>query len=33
MTDNPVARTMIGYLLVRGGTHIAYAKAIEIATG
>ncbi|CAM5184052.1 Mn-containing catalase OS=Ureibacillus acetophenoni OX=614649 GN=SAMN05877842_102316 PE=3 SV=1 [Ureibacillus acetophenoni] len=29
MTDNPVARTMIGYLLVRGGTHIlAYAKAI-----
>ncbi|WP_191556489.1 manganese catalase family protein [Metabacillus idriensis] len=34
MTDHPVARTMIGYLLVRGGTHIlAYAKAIEIATG
>ena len=31
MTDHPVARTMIGYLLVRGGTHIlAYAKAIEI---
>ena len=25
---------MIGYLFVRGGTHIiAYAKAIEIATG
>ena len=25
---------MIGYLLVRGGTHIiAYAKAIEVATG
>lgn len=34
MTDHPVARTMIGYLLIRGGTHIlAYAKAIEIATG
>lgn len=34
MTTHPTARTMIGYLLVRGGTHIiAYAKAIEIATG
>ena len=34
MTDHPVAREMIGYLLVRGGVHIvAYAKALEIATG
>jgi Mn-containing catalase len=34
MTDHPVAREMIGYLLVRGGTHIlAYAKALDIATG
>lgn len=34
MTTHPVAREMIGYLLVRGGTHIvAYAKAIEMATG
>lgn len=34
MTDNPVAREMIGYLLVRGGVHIlAYAKALEMATG
>jgi Mn-containing catalase len=34
MTDNPVAREMIGYLLVRGGVHIlAYAKALQIATG
>lgn len=34
MTDHPTARAMIGYLLVRGGVHIlAYAKAIEIATG
>ncbi|WP_082234442.1 manganese catalase family protein [Halobacillus massiliensis] len=34
MTDHPTAREMIGYLLVRGGTHaLAYAKAIEIATG
>lgn len=33
MTDHPVARTMIGYLLVRGGVHIvAYSKAIEIIT-
>jgi len=34
MTDNPVAREMIGYLLVRGGVHtLAYAKAIETITG
>lgn len=34
MTEHPVAREMIGYLLVRGGTHIlAYAKALEVATG
>jgi Mn-containing catalase len=34
MTDHPVAREMIGYLLVRGGVHIlAYGKALEVATG
>ena len=34
MTDDPVARAMIGYLLVRGGVHIvAYAKALEKLTG
>ncbi|MBN2908086.1 manganese catalase family protein [Polycladomyces sp. WAk] len=34
MTDHPVVREMIGYLLVRGGVHItAYAKAIDIVTG
>ncbi|MCE7793609.1 manganese catalase family protein [Salipaludibacillus sp. CUR1] len=34
MTDNPVAREMVGYLLVRGGVHIlAYAKALEVITG
>ena len=34
MTDHPTAREMIGYLLVRGGTHVlAYARAIEMATG
>ncbi|WP_127588807.1 manganese catalase family protein [Paenibacillus koleovorans] len=34
MTNHPVARQMIGYLLVRGGVHVlAYAKALEIATG
>ncbi|WP_409294988.1 manganese catalase family protein [Peribacillus sp. SCS-26] len=34
ITDNPVAREMIGYLLVRGGVHIlAYAKGLEMATG
>ena len=34
MTDHPVAREMIGYLLVRGGVHtLAYAKALEELTG
>ncbi len=34
MTSNETAREMIGYLLVRGGTHVlAYAKALEVATG
>ena len=34
MVDDPVAREMIGYLLVRGGTHIvAYAKALEALSG
>jgi len=34
MTDNPVAREMIGYLLVRGGVHAAaYGKALESLTG
>ena len=34
MTDAPVAREMIGYLLVRGGVHVvAYAKALETLTG
>lgn len=34
MTDNPVAREMIGYLLVRGGVHAAaYGKALETLTG
>ena len=34
MVDDPVARQMVGYLLVRGGTHIvAYAKAIEALSG
>ena len=34
MTDNPVARTMLGYLFVRGGVHaLAYARAIESLTG
>ena len=34
MTDHPTAREMIGYLLVRGGTHIvAYGRALEVATG
>ncbi|CAN5848246.1 manganese catalase family protein [soil metagenome] len=33
-TDNPAAREMIGYLLVRGGVHtVAYAKALEKLTG
>jgi Mn-containing catalase len=34
MTKNPVAREMIGYLLVRGSVHaMAYGKAIETLTG
>jgi Mn-containing catalase len=34
MTDNPAARTMLGYLFVRGGVHaMAYAKALESLTG
>jgi Mn-containing catalase len=34
MVDDPVARQMVGYLLVRGGTHIvAYARALEELTG
>ncbi len=34
MTADPVARAMVGYLLVRGGVHIvAYAKALEKLTG
>ncbi len=34
MTNHPTAREMIGYLLVRGGTHVlAYARALEMATG
>ena len=34
MVDDPVAREMVGYLLVRGGTHIVvYAKALEALSG
>jgi Mn-containing catalase len=34
MCPDPTARAMVGYLLVRGGTHIvAYAKALEKLTG
>ncbi len=34
MAENPAAREMLGYLLVRGGVHIlAYAKALEKLTG
>ena len=34
MVDDPVAREMVGYLLVRGGVHVvAYAKALEALTG
>jgi Mn-containing catalase len=34
MTDNPAARTMLGYLFVRGGVHaMAYARALETLTG
>jgi Mn-containing catalase len=34
MVDDPCAREMVGFLLVRGGVHIvAYAKALEKLTG
>lgn len=34
MCDNPAARALCGYLLVRGGVHqLAYAKAVERLTG
>jgi Mn-containing catalase len=34
MVDDPTARQMVGYLLVRGGLHaVAYAKALEVMTG
>lgn len=34
MCDDPTARAMVGYLLVRGGVHVvAYAKALEKLTG
>ncbi|GAB2521572.1 manganese catalase family protein [Spirosoma aerophilum] len=34
MVSDPTARTMVGYLLVRGGLHVvAYAKALEKLTG
>ncbi len=34
MAPDPIARAMVGYLLVRGGVHIvAYAKALEKLTG
>ncbi len=34
MVDDPAARAMLGYLLVRGGTHVvAYARALEVLTG
>jgi Mn-containing catalase len=34
MTSHPIARQMIGYLLVRGGVHaLAYGKALETITG
>jgi Mn-containing catalase len=34
MVDNPTARAMLGYLLVRGGVHIvAYARALEKLSG
>jgi Mn-containing catalase len=34
MVDDPLARELVGYLLVRGGVHIvAYAKALEKLTG
>lgn len=34
MVDDPAARAMLGYLLVRGGVHVvAYARALEHLTG
>ncbi|HVF09650.1 MAG TPA: manganese catalase family protein [Abditibacteriaceae bacterium] len=34
MVDDPAAREMVGFLLVRGGVHIvAYARALEKLTG
>src|SRR4029450_9134708 len=34
MVDDPTARAMVGYLLVRGGVHVvAYARALEKLTG
>lgn len=34
MVDDPTARELVGYLLVRGGVHIvAYAKALEKLSG
>ena len=34
MVEDPTARAMVGYLLVRGGTHVvAYARALEKLTG
>src|SRR6187551_1210472 len=34
MVDDPTARAMVGFLLVRGGVHIvAYARALEKLTG
>jgi Mn-containing catalase len=34
MVDDPTARAMVGFLLVRGGVHIvAYAKALEKISG
>ena len=34
MVDDPCARAVVGYLLVRGGVHVvAYAKALEKLTG
>lgn len=34
MVDDPTARAMVGYLLVRGGVHVvAYARALEVLTG
>ena len=34
MCDDPAARALTGYLLVRGGVHqVAYARAVENLTG